>query len=247
MVVHEPEGQTTISALRKICTKRSATGRASFQYPVLNAGCPQQVCSRGNSVSYPIRRSTRTMSRPTSGASWSTKHGTNRDTFAIPAAYSPDHGPAQDKLLPAAGARRCCATLQSPGRFFPKSEPRPESPLSALRLRLRPRAPSHFEATGEEAFSADECPEELPVNEHDDGRRKTSTRSRAFSRWRGRAGAPTPGGSDCRGRNQRTLERLGRHPTRRPQPGRRRKGSAPRPETRAGESPGGREFGRRAG
>src|SRR5208282_6528481 len=99
MVVHEPEGQTTISALPKIWTKRSATGRASFQYPVLKAGCPQHVCSCRNSVSYPIRRSTRTMSRPTSGVSWSTKHGMKRDTFAILTAYSLDSARAQEKML----------------------------------------------------------------------------------------------------------------------------------------------------
>jgi hypothetical protein len=43
MVVQEPEGHTITSACLKTRTKFSAHGLASFQYPVLKAGWPQQV------------------------------------------------------------------------------------------------------------------------------------------------------------------------------------------------------------
>src|SRR5258708_40197270 len=81
MVVHDPEGHTTISAFLNTRRNFSAQGRVSFQYPVLNAGCPQQVWSRGKSTSQPIRRRTFTVSIATSGSSWSTKQGTKSDTF----------------------------------------------------------------------------------------------------------------------------------------------------------------------
>src|SRR5208282_127913 len=87
MVVQDPEGDTTTSAEPKTRTKRSASGRASSQYPVLNAGCPQQVWASGKSTSYPIRRSTRTTSIPTWGWSWSTKHGMNRETLGMATGY----------------------------------------------------------------------------------------------------------------------------------------------------------------
>src|SRR5258708_39154280 len=81
MVVHDPEGHTTTSAFLNTRRNFSAQGRASFQYPVLNAGFPQQVWSRGKSTSQPIRRRTFTVSIATSGSSWSTKQGTKSDTL----------------------------------------------------------------------------------------------------------------------------------------------------------------------
>src|SRR5262249_10097472 len=81
MVVQEPEGHTTCSALRKTSKKRSAQGRASSQYPELKAGWPQQVWSSGKLTSQPMRRRTVTVSMATSGCSWSTKHGTKSETL----------------------------------------------------------------------------------------------------------------------------------------------------------------------
>src|SRR5579864_946447 len=89
MVVHEPEGQTTVSALPKIRTNRSATGKASCHCPELKAGCPQHVCSSGKYTSTPMRRSTRTMSHATCGCIWSTKQGMKSATLEGMAAGVP--------------------------------------------------------------------------------------------------------------------------------------------------------------
>src|ERR1051325_4647608 len=62
MAVHEPEGLTTASlpASSKISMNRSARERASLLYPVLKAGCPQQVCRSSKTTSHPARRGTST-------------------------------------------------------------------------------------------------------------------------------------------------------------------------------------------
>src|ERR1700681_3189330 len=81
IVVHEPEGQTIVSASLNTRRNLSAQGRASSQKPELNAGCPQQVWAWGKSTSQPTRRRTFTVSTATSGCSWSTKHGTKSETL----------------------------------------------------------------------------------------------------------------------------------------------------------------------
>src|SRR5260370_6627953 len=83
MVVQEPEGHTMCSASLKMRKNLSAQGRASSQYPLLNAGWPQQVWSSGKLTSQPTRRKTVTVSTATSGRSWSTKHGTKSETLRV--------------------------------------------------------------------------------------------------------------------------------------------------------------------
>src|SRR5260370_19571703 len=83
MVVQEPEGHTMCSASLKMRKNLSAQGRASSQYPLLNAGWPQQVWSSGKLTSQPTRRKTVTVSTAASGKSWSTKHGTKSETLRV--------------------------------------------------------------------------------------------------------------------------------------------------------------------
>ena len=56
----------------------SATACASSLYPLLNAGCPQQVCPGGNSTSTPSLSRTLTIPSPTPGKKVSTRHVTKR-------------------------------------------------------------------------------------------------------------------------------------------------------------------------
>src|SRR5687768_10650661 len=63
----DPDGATIASYGAKTSAKRSTRGKACFWYPVLTCIWPQQVCSAGNSTSWPSRSSTRTVAFPTSG------------------------------------------------------------------------------------------------------------------------------------------------------------------------------------
>src|SRR5678815_2011473 len=56
------------------------TCRASSRYPVLKAGCEQQVCLSSNWTSQPTRRNTSTLLTPTLLHSWSTRHVTKSET-----------------------------------------------------------------------------------------------------------------------------------------------------------------------
>ena len=58
-----------------LSTTRTATSRASFQQPVLNAGCPQQTIDSSKSTLWPSFSKIRTMLIPTDGTSASMKHG----------------------------------------------------------------------------------------------------------------------------------------------------------------------------
>src|ERR1051325_9372342 len=82
IAVHEPEGLTTASlpASSKISMNRSARERASLLYPVLKAGCPQQVCRSSKTTSHPARRSTSTALVPIEGHKWSTTQVMNKET-----------------------------------------------------------------------------------------------------------------------------------------------------------------------
>jgi hypothetical protein len=80
MAVQEPDGTTTASLASKVSRKWRATVRASARYPLLNAGCPQQVWFSGKSTWHPARSSTSAIAMPTCGKSWSTMQVTNSDT-----------------------------------------------------------------------------------------------------------------------------------------------------------------------
>src|SRR5215471_10820960 len=88
MLVHEPDGATTYSLSLKISINLFAKVRASSANPLLNAGCPQQVCSERNSTSTPSLRSTLTTHIPVSGKNWSTRQVIKRETFISTHAHS---------------------------------------------------------------------------------------------------------------------------------------------------------------
>jgi hypothetical protein len=69
MAVQEPDGTTIDSLVSKVSRKCRATVRASARYPLLNAGCPQQVWFSGKSTWQPTRSRTSAMAIPTWGKS----------------------------------------------------------------------------------------------------------------------------------------------------------------------------------
>src|SRR6266550_8407816 len=93
MAVHDPEGLTIASApfASKIPMSRRASARASSRYPVLNAGCPQQVWRSSNSTVHPARRSTATAPTAAAGQSWSARQVTNNDTRIAALLQKRDH------------------------------------------------------------------------------------------------------------------------------------------------------------
>src|SRR6185369_2657366 len=82
MAAHDPDGVTIASALPLSNTSMNLrpTCRASSRYPVLKAGCEQQVCLSSNWTSQPTRRNTSTLLTPTPLHSWSTKNVTKSET-----------------------------------------------------------------------------------------------------------------------------------------------------------------------
>src|SRR6266542_6067364 len=80
MDVQEPDGTTTYSASRNTFRKCRATCRASPRYPLLNAGCPQQVWASVKSTLNPARSNTSAMAIPTLGNNWSTIQVTKSET-----------------------------------------------------------------------------------------------------------------------------------------------------------------------
>src|SRR6266576_6766675 len=93
MAVHDPDGLTIASAplASKISISRRASERASSRYPVLNAGCPQQVWRSSNSTVHPARRSTSTAPTAAAGQSWSARQVTNSDTRIAGLLQKGDH------------------------------------------------------------------------------------------------------------------------------------------------------------
>src|SRR5215467_9181417 len=83
MAPHEPDAMTTASAFFRRCNTGTATSRAPFQYPVLNAGCPQQASSSGYSTLCPRFSRICTMPMPTRGNIKSTKQGINSVTVML--------------------------------------------------------------------------------------------------------------------------------------------------------------------
>ena len=67
MAPHDPEGTTIGPSPSKTSRNRIATDLASGQYPLLNAGWPQQVCFFGTSTSTPRLSITLTTLSATSG------------------------------------------------------------------------------------------------------------------------------------------------------------------------------------
>jgi len=84
MAAHEPDGMmispVVFSKTRMVC---SANGRDWLRSPALKAGCPQQVCSRGNSTRTPARLRTCTSASPMLGKNESTKQVMKSCTVSV--------------------------------------------------------------------------------------------------------------------------------------------------------------------
>src|SRR3990170_4649609 len=80
IAAQEPEGVTMYPSPAKADRNFRAIFRASFRFPELNAGWPQQVCDRGTRTSAPKRSRTETVAKQTRGKKASARQVKKRET-----------------------------------------------------------------------------------------------------------------------------------------------------------------------